>query len=49
MAIARGLLLAAHGHVLSAHTMVGDGHGGTVTEDELDAELTHQLTRSLTP
>ena len=49
VAMGRGLLLAAHGYVLSAHTMVGDGHGGTVTEEELDAELTHQLTRSLTP
>jgi AcrR family transcriptional regulator len=49
VAMGRGLLLAAHGYVLSAHTMVGDGHGGTATEEELDAELTHLLTRSLTP
>ena len=49
VAMARGMLLAAHGYVLSAHTMVGDGHGGTATEVELDAELTRQLTRSLTP
>ena len=49
VAMARAMLLAAHGHVLSAHTMLGDGHGGTVTEDELDAELVHQLPRSLTP
>src|SRR3954468_5194653 len=40
-AMARGMLLAAHGFVLSAHTMVDD----RVTEDELDAELTVQLTR----
>lgn len=45
VAIARGLLLAAHGFVLSAHTMVDDA----VTEDELDAELTTLLTRALTP
>jgi AcrR family transcriptional regulator len=44
-AIARGMLLAAHGFVLSAHTMLDD----EVTEDELDAELTVQLTRSLAP
>ena len=45
VAIARGLLLAAHGHVLSAHTMVDDH----VTEEEIDAELTLMLTRSLQP
>ncbi|GCD90319.1 TetR/AcrR family transcriptional regulator [Nocardioides sp. LS1] len=45
VAIARGLLLAAHGFVLSAHTMVD----GDASEDELDAELTTLLTRSLTP
>ncbi|MBB6628049.1 TetR/AcrR family transcriptional regulator [Nocardioides sp. KIGAM211] len=45
VAIARGLLLAAHGFVLSAHTMVDDD----VTEDELDAELTTLLTRALAP
>ena len=49
VAMGRGMLLAAHGYVLSAHTMVGDGHGGSATEEELDAELTHLLTRSLTP
>lgn len=43
--IARGLLLAAHGFVLSAHTMVDDRVG----EEQLDAELTHLLTRSLQP
>jgi AcrR family transcriptional regulator len=43
--IARGLLLAAHGFVLSAQTMVDD----EVTEDALDAELAHLLTRSLLP
>ena len=45
VAIARGLLLAAHGFVLSAHTMVDDRAG----EDELDAELTVLLTRALAP
>jgi AcrR family transcriptional regulator len=43
--IARGLLLAAHGYVLSAHTMVDD----EITADEIDAELTRMLTRSLAP
>jgi AcrR family transcriptional regulator len=42
-AMARGVLLAVHGFVLSAHTMVDDG----VREDDLDAELTTLLTRSL--
>ncbi len=45
VAIARGLVLAAHGFVLSAHTMVGED----LTEDALDAELTTLLTRALTP
>jgi AcrR family transcriptional regulator len=45
VAIARGLLLATHGFVLSAHTMVDDH----VSEDELDAELTTLLTRALAP
>ena len=45
VAIARGLVLAAHGYVLSIHTMLGDG----VDEADLDAELTLLLTRSLTP
>ena len=45
VAIARGLLLTAHGYVLSAHTMVDDD----VTEEELDAELELTLTRSLRP
>jgi len=44
-AIARTLLLAAHGFVLSAHTMVDD----EVTEAELDAELRLVLTRALAP
>src|SRR5690242_10125130 len=35
VAIARALLLATHGFVLSAHTMVDD----TVSEDDLDREL----------
>ena len=45
VAIARGLLLAAHGFVLSAQTMVDD----EVTEDDLDHELTRLLTRGLRP
>jgi AcrR family transcriptional regulator len=45
VAIARGLILTAHGHVLSAHTMVDDD----VSEEELDAELSLALTRSLRP
>ncbi|WP_148615323.1 TetR/AcrR family transcriptional regulator [Nocardioides rubriscoriae] len=44
-AIARALVLAAHGFVLSAHTMVDD----RVTEAELDAELALVLTRVLAP
>lgn len=44
-AIARGLLLAAHGFVLSAHTMVDDA----ASEAELDTELTTLLVRSLQP
>lgn len=44
-AIARGLVLAAHGFVLSAHTMVD----GRASETELDAELTLVLTRALAP
>jgi AcrR family transcriptional regulator len=44
-AIARSLLLAAHGFVLSAHTMVDD----EVSEDELDAELRLLVTRGLAP
>ncbi len=45
VALARGLLLAAHGFALSAHTMVDDG----ATFAEIDAELTTLLTRGLTP
>jgi AcrR family transcriptional regulator len=44
-AIARGLLLAAHGFVLSTHTMVDD----EVTEAELDDELGMLLRRALQP
>ncbi len=44
-AIARGLLLAAHGFVLSAHTMVDD----EATEAELDEQLHTLLARALTP
>lgn len=43
--IARGLVLAAHGFVLSTHTMVDD----TVTVDALDAELALLLRRALLP
>jgi hypothetical protein len=43
VAMARAVLLAVHGFVLSAHTMADDG----VQEDDLDAELTTLLTRSL--
>lgn len=45
VAMARAMLLAAHGFVLSAHTMVDDD----VSAEELDAELTLALTRSLEP
>ena len=41
--MARAVLLAVQGFVLSVHTMADDG----VVEDELDAELTILLTRSL--
>jgi len=44
-AIARSLVLAAHGFVLSAHTMVDD-HASLA---ELDAELALALTRVLQP
>jgi AcrR family transcriptional regulator len=42
VAMSRALLLAAHGFVLSAHTMVDDA----VDEDDLDRELEH-LVRSV--
>ena len=45
VAMARAMLLAAHGFVLSAHTMVDD----EVTTADLDAELELALTRSLRP
>jgi AcrR family transcriptional regulator len=45
VAMARAMALAAHGFVLSAHTMVDD----EVTLDDLDAELTLALTRVLQP
>src|SRR5690606_23968878 len=41
--MARAVLLAVHGFVLSAHTMADDG----VRVDALDDELTTLLTRSL--
>jgi AcrR family transcriptional regulator len=44
-AMARALLLAVHGFVLSAHTMVDD----LASEEELDAELGTILTRALVP
>ena len=43
--LARALLLATHGFVLSAHTMVGD----EVSLDDLDDELRRALTRGLLP
>ena len=43
--LARALLLATHGFVLSAHTMVDDA----VSEESLDAELVVVLTRALAP
>jgi hypothetical protein len=43
--MARALLLAAHGFVLSAHTMVDDA----VTEADLDDELRLVLARALAP
>ena len=45
VAMARAMLLAAHGFVLSAHTMVDD----EVSVEELDAELVRALTRGLEP
>jgi AcrR family transcriptional regulator len=45
VAIARSLVLATHGFVLSAHTMVDD----SVPEEALDAELAAVLTRALAP
>ena len=45
VAIARALVLAAHGFVLSAHTMVDDEVG----EAELDAELATLVRRALQP
>lgn len=44
-AMARAMLLAGHGFVLSAQTMVDDD----VSSDDLDAELALALTRSLQP
>jgi AcrR family transcriptional regulator len=44
-AMARTILLAAHGHVLSAHTMVDDSTG----EDDLDAGLVDLVERTLRP
>lgn len=44
-ALARGLLLAAHGFVLSAQTMVDDA----VTESDLDEELRLLARRTLAP
>ncbi len=44
-ALARGVVLAAHGFVLSAHTMTDDA----VSSDDLDAELHHLIERALLP
>src|SRR3954447_162098 len=43
VAMSRALLLATHGFVLSAHTMVDD----EVAEDELDTELEHVVRRTV--
>lgn len=43
--LARALLLAAHGFVVSAQTMVDD----TVTEGDLDDELRHLVRQALAP
>src|SRR3954469_23088793 len=43
--MSRALLLAAHGFVLSAHTMVDD----EVSEDDLDAELEQVVRRAVAP
>ncbi len=43
--LARALLLATHGFVLSAHTMVDD----LASEDALDAELAEILARGIRP
>src|SRR3954469_15574500 len=45
LAMSRALLLAAHGFVLSAHTMVDD----EVSEDDLDAELEQVVRRAVAP
>jgi AcrR family transcriptional regulator len=45
VALARTVVLAAHGFVLSAHTMVDDA----VTEDDLDAGLADLLRTALSP
>jgi hypothetical protein len=50
-AMGRALLLASHGFVFSAHTML-DGEpddGGGVTEDDLDAELVRLVEGLLRP
>ncbi len=52
--LARALVLAAHGFVLSAHTMVDDPARGPhahrdVDVSHLDAELTHLVDRFLAP
>jgi AcrR family transcriptional regulator len=45
VAMSRALLLATHGFVLSAHTMVDD----EVTEDDLDNELERVVRRAVAP
>lgn len=49
VAMARGLLLATHGFVLSIHTMSDDPERDGVRVPDLDTELTTILTRSLRP
>ncbi len=46
--IARALVLAGHGFVLSMHTMI-DGPGGPVSAAALEAELRLLITRALAP
>jgi AcrR family transcriptional regulator len=48
--LARALLLATHGFVLSAHTMVDDARNGRDADvSHLDAELAHLVDRFLAP
>ena len=47
--LARALVLAAHGFVLSAHTMVDESAGRDADVSHLDAELTHLVDSFLAP